>query len=195
MKWFERILFKCFLLFRPRAPRPAGKEPSAAEIAATIVEFLRAADRLNGEWGKGALARFIKDHPLGSAGKSPFGEVGLGSAGRISLRFEPRARPLAPDFTFDFVEDSQGSISFSVSGDSRYEGFQLFGTLTPKAVAEARDLRSNWPTPPLNVSLWAAAYGPSLTYPVTRHAKRLKNVFMSDYGATDYSSMSTRGPF
>ncbi len=171
LNWREMILLK---LFRPRPPRPAGREPSAAEIAAVIVEFIRLVDRANGIFGKDALVRFIQHHPLGRAGISI-------DAGKLRGYFEPQVRPLAPDFKFDFSEDHEGTIEFAVLGDYRYEGFLLSGHLTPSA---AVDPSKNWPTPRLAVSAV-----PGLRSPVTRHAKRLRNVFVSDYGATDYRTM------
>ena len=67
LNWRERILYK---LFRPRQPRPAGKEASEAEIAAVIIEFIRLVDRANGTMGRDAVLRFIQHHPLGRAGIS-----------------------------------------------------------------------------------------------------------------------------
>jgi hypothetical protein len=181
MNWRETVvgLRRLILLklFRPRPPRPAGKEPSAAEIAAVIVEFIRLVDRANGVFGRDAAVGFIKHHPLGIAGLTI-------DAGRLSGYFEPQVRPLAPDFRFEFSEDHEGTIKFTVLGDYRYEGFVLSGDLTRSGTMDAR---KNAPTPRLNAHLWGSSgYARN---PVTRHAKRLRKVFMSDYGATDYREM------
>jgi hypothetical protein len=85
---------------------------------------------------------------------------------------------------FRFSENYRSEIEFSVVGDYRYEGFFLTGCLTPSGTMDAR---KNAPTPPLNASvLVSSGY---LKHPVTRHAKFLRNVFVSDYGATDFRTM------
>jgi hypothetical protein len=187
MNWRETVvgLRRLILLklFRPRPPRPGGKEPSAAEIAVVIVEFIRQVDRLNGVFGKDAAVQFIKDHPGGSAFETTralrFGPTELA----FGLHFQPQVRPLAPDFEFDFEVSHEGKIRFSLLGDNRYEGFMLGGDLTSGAV----DPHISWPTPPLQVSLWTSSG--YLKNPVTRHAKLLRDVFVNDYGATDYRTM------
>jgi hypothetical protein len=168
LNWRERILYK---LFRPRPPRPADKEASAAEIAAIIVEFIRLVDRQNGIFGKNGVVSFLQHHPEGRAGVSI-------AAGKLRGYFEPQVPPLAPDFKFDFSEIYDGTIEFAVLGDYRYEGFLLSGNLTPAADL---DPSKSWPTPRLAVSAV-----PGLRSPVTHHAKRLRDVFVSDYGANDY---------
>jgi hypothetical protein len=173
LNWRERILYG---LFRPRPSRPAS-EASAAEIAAIIVEFIRLVDRQNGIFGKNGVASFLQHHPLGRAGISI-------DAGKLRGYFEPQVPPLAPDFRFDFSEDFEGTIEFSVLGDYRYEGFLLSGNLTPAADV---DSSKSWPTPRLAVSAV-----PGLKSPVTPHAKRLRDVFVSDYEAHDYRTMFGR---
>jgi len=171
LSWYEKILLK---LFRPRPARPTEGVSSETEIASVIVEFIRLADRANGLFGKDHLVSFAQHHPLGRTGATT-------SAGRLSLYFEPEARPLAPDFRFEFSEDHEGTIEFSVLGDYRYEGFHLSGQLTRPG---AKEPRQNWPTPSLAVSA-----EPGIRSPVTRHAKRLRDVFVRNYRATDYRAM------
>lgn len=141
-----------------------------------IVEFIRLVDRANGVFGRDAAAQFIQQHPLGRAGGT--------TAGRLSLYFEPQARPLAPDFRFEFSEDHEGTIEFSVVGDYRYDGFHLSGQLTRPGTMNSRE---NWPTPRLSVSADAGIRNLH-----TRHAKRLRDLFVSDYGATDYRAIFGR---
>jgi hypothetical protein len=171
LTWYQKILLK---LFRPRPPRPKEGEASAADIASVIVEFIRAADRANGLMGKEHLVSFVRHVQLGPVSATM-------DFGRWSFYFEPEAPPLGPDFRFDFEEDHEGAINFHVRGDYRYDGFMLSGQLTQ---AGSRNAREDWPTPSLIVS---AEPGP--TSPVTRHAKRLRDFFMNNYGAKDYEAM------
>jgi hypothetical protein len=101
--------------------------------------------------------------------------------GRWRLFFDPEAAPLAPDFRFRFEEDHEGSISVIVEGDYRYEGFLLVGRLTRPGT---KPVRENWPLPLLNVGA-----EPGMTLPATRHAKRLRDIFISTYGGWDSSRM------
>jgi hypothetical protein len=172
LAWYQRILFA---LFRPRPPRPEGGESSLDEVASVMVQFIRAADRANGLMGKDHLLSFVRNLDLGTVGAS------TNHLGRLSFYFEPKAEPLAPDFRFDFSEDHEGTIIFTAQGHYRYDGFFLSGALTKPGVRNARE---DWPTPKLSVS---AEPGP--TSPVTRHAKRLRDFFMSKYGAKDYEAM------
>jgi hypothetical protein len=171
LTWYQKILLK---LFRPRPPRPKEGEAPIGEIASVMVQFIRAADRANGLMGKDHLLSFVRHVQLGSVGATT-------DFGRWSFYFEPEAPPLGPDFRFDFEEDHEGTINFYVQGDYRYEGFFLSGQLTRVG---SRNAREDWPTPLLSVS---AEPGP--TSPVTRHAKRLRKFFMSNYGAKDYEAM------
>lgn len=159
LTWYQKILLK---LFRPRPPRPKEGEAPPADIASVIVQFIRAADRANGLMGKEHLVSFVRHLPLGRAGGTP------DFRDRQSLYFEPEAPPLGPNFRFEFSEDHEGTIEFSVRGDHRYDGFHLSGQLTRPGT---KDARQNWPTPLLAVS---AESGP--TNSVTRHAKRLRDV-------------------
>ena len=93
-------------------PGPA-RTSEDADIASFILEFIRIADRANGLFGKDQLVSFAKHHPLGHAGADT-------SLGRLCLYFEPEAPPFAPDFRFEFSEDHEGTIKFSVSGAYRY---------------------------------------------------------------------------
>ena len=171
LTWYQRILLK---LFRPSPPRPKEGEASAADIAAVMVQFIRAADRANGLMGKDHLVSFIAHTGLGRTGGTPnFRE-------RSQFYFEPEAPPLGPDFRFEFSEDHEGTITVAVIGNHRHDGFHLSGQLTRTGTKEARQ---DWPTPLLGVS---AESGP--TYSVTRHAKRLLDVLMSNYEAKDYSA-------
>jgi hypothetical protein len=114
--------------------------------------------------------------------------------GRWRLFFDPEAAPLAPDFRFRFEEDHEGSISVIVEGDYRYEGFLLHGQLTRPGTKPVRD---DWPRedwPPVWVSAepdflkWMIKKPVGMTLPATRHAKRLRDVFINDYGAKDWSN-------
>ena len=171
MAWHQKILLK---LFRPRPPRPKRGEASEAEIASVIIQFVRAADRANGLMGKDNLLSFIRHLQLGPVGATT-------DFGRWSCYFEPEAPPLAPDFRFDFEEDHEGTITFCVLGDYRYEGFLLTGQLTKPG---ATNSRQNWPAPRLSVSA-----EPRMNSPVTRHAKRLRDFFIRNYEAKDYHSI------
>jgi hypothetical protein len=171
LTWYQKILLK---LFRPRPPRPKGGDASEAEIASVIIQFIRAADRANGVMGKDHLLSFVRHLQVGPVGATT-------DFGRWSFYFEPEAVPLAPDFRFDFNEDHDGAITFSVLGDYRYEGFLLGGQLTKSGTI---DPRRNWPTPRLSVSA-----EPGINGSVTRHAKRLRDFFISHFDAKDYHSM------
>jgi hypothetical protein len=127
-----------------------------------------------GLWGKTFLLNFVRNTKLGPVGaRTDFG--------RWSFYFEPEAPPIGPDFRFNFEEDHEGAISVNVEGSYRYEGFSLHAGLTR---AGTRDAREDWPTPSLIVS---AESGPMLS--VTRHAKRLRDFFITNYSAKDYDSM------
>jgi len=99
------------------------------------------------------------------------------------LYFEPEAPPLGPDFRFEFSEDHEGAIGFAVWGDYRYDGFHVSGHLSTSGTQNARQ---DWSTPLLAVG---AESGP--TNSVTRHAKRLRDIFVSDYGAKDCSAFKS----
>ncbi len=195
LTWYQKILLR---LFRPRPARPKGGESSEAKIASVIVQFIRAADRANGTLGKDHLAGFVRQVALSDIGgttnagaTSNDGDfldrlpstlrTTLAAMERLSLYFEPKAPPLGPDFRFEFSEDHEGAIQFTVWGDYRYEGFHLGGQLTRPG---EKDPRQNWPTPRLNVSA-----EPRINSPVTRHAKRLRDFFISNYEATDYGAL------
>ena len=81
-----------------------------------------------------------------------------------------------------------------MEGDYRYEGFLLHGQLTRPGTKPVRD---DWPRedwPPVWVSAepdflkWMIKKPVGMTLPATRHAKRLRDVFINDYGAKDWSN-------
>jgi hypothetical protein len=166
LTWYQKIMVA---LFRPRPPRPKEGEASETDIASVIVQLIRAADRANGLMGKEHLVSFLQRLSLGRTGER------TGVRGRLSLYFEPEAPPLGRDFRFEFSEDHEGTIGFSVWGDCRYDGFHLSGHLSRPGT---QDARQDWPTPLLAVGAESGS-----TNSVTRNAKRLRDVLVSDYGA------------
>src|SRR5665213_303406 len=169
MNWRYVIARKLFGLFVDSRP-PSDKSP-VRDVATAAVTFIRAMDRTNGVFGFGAIANASKHFDeLASV-------VETERNGRPCVIFEP-SNALA-DFRFEFwVDHIDEHIGFSVQGDRRYEGFFLSGSLT----SEPKDIRSDWPTPPISVS----AETDAMNRPPTRHARNLRDTFVKEFGAKDY---------
>jgi hypothetical protein len=154
-----------------RAPRPSA-EASLAEVADTILKLINLVDQLNLMSGKESVRRGLENMPLGKTEvKNRFYP--------FEIYFYPIAPPLGPDFDFRFSwqGDNERDVTFVVQGRERYSCFMLVGQLTkPNSVGVAKQL----PLPKLTVKTFS-----SITVPTTRHAKRLRNLFVQKYQALD----------
>lgn len=160
-------------------------ETSPAEIARIIIELIRGADRANGTHGRDQLVSFMQHVSSDRTDRTLVrSEEQDDFVSGWKLHFIPEA-PLEPDFRFEFEEDREGIIWFSVFGDDRYEGFFLTGRLTYHGTGP---IRENWPTPPIIVSAEPEKMAldddeRQYVLPGTSHAKQLRDIFISHYGA------------